>query len=101
MDQENAQGKVQEGVGTVKEKVGGALGDPTLVAEGQNDQDEGRMHEVIGTVREKMGEAAGVVGAAAGVVKEKAEELGERLHDAAQRVTHHSDDPAQADKPKP
>jgi uncharacterized protein YjbJ (UPF0337 family) len=94
MDEEKVQGKVQEGMGTVKEKTGQALDEPTLVAEGRNDQDEGRMHEALGTVREKVGDAAAIV-------KDKAEELSARVRDAAQRVTHHSDDTSQADNSKP
>jgi uncharacterized protein YjbJ (UPF0337 family) len=94
MDQENLQGKVQEGMGTVKEKVGRTVDDPTMVAEGRNDQDEGRMHEALGTVREKVGDAAGMV-------KDKAEVLSERIRDAAQRVTHRSDDTTRSDTSKP
>jgi uncharacterized protein YjbJ (UPF0337 family) len=94
VDQENVQGKVQEGAGTVKEKVGGALHDPNMVAEGQNDQDEGKMRQTLGTVREKVGDAASAM-------KDKAEVLGDRIRDAAQRVTQHSDDTTRDDTSRP
>lgn len=86
MDQEQMQGKAEQSAGMVKEKVGQAVNNPELVAEGQNDQDEGKLHEALGVVRDKVRDGAGVV-------MEKAEELGERIRDAAQRVTHHDDAP--------
>ncbi len=58
-------GKAEQAKGVVKEKVGHALGDETLEADGATDQAEGKIRETVGT--------------ATRVVQETADELKKRL----------------------
>ena len=92
MDEEEMKGKVEQGTGTVKEKVGQTFGDPELVAEGKNDQDEGRVREGFGAVRGKVREGADAL-------RGKAAEWGDRVRDASRRAGRHDDqNPSQADR---
>lgn len=45
--------------GTVKEKVGKALGDAKTAAEGKREKDQGRVQSAIGHVKDAVREIAG------------------------------------------
>ncbi len=49
----------EEGHGTVKEKVGRALGDAKTAAEGKREKDEGRAQAAIGHVKDAVREITG------------------------------------------
>ncbi|MGH2344922.1 MAG: CsbD family protein [Chloroflexota bacterium] len=92
MDQESLKGKVEQGTGSVKEKVGQATDNHEMEAEGRNDRDEGKLREAAGTMRERFRDGAETV-------KDKAGVLGDRLRDAAQRVTRHDADSSNTEPP--
>lgn len=85
MDRETIKGKVEQGTGSAKQAVGHATGDRELEAQGMNDKDEGKVREGFGTMRDKARQGAGAAG-------EKADLLGNRIRDAADRADDRTDD---------
>jgi len=59
MDKDRIAGGVKKVNGTVKEKVGKALGDAKTAAEGKREKDEGRVQTAIGHVKDAVREIAG------------------------------------------
>ena len=55
-------GKVDQAKGTVKEKVGHAIGDADMEAEGAAEHAGGEAQEGVGKVRRKVGEAISDIG---------------------------------------
>lgn len=56
INKDEAAGKIEQGKGTVKEKVGEWTGDADLEAEGVADQVAGKVREKTGTVERKIDE---------------------------------------------
>jgi uncharacterized protein YjbJ (UPF0337 family) len=56
INKDEAAGKMEQGKGTIKEKVGEWTGDAELEAEGQADQVAGNVREKAGTVERKVDE---------------------------------------------
>jgi uncharacterized protein YjbJ (UPF0337 family) len=56
VNKDEAAGKLEQGKGTIKEKVGEWTGDAELEAEGQADQVAGTVREKTGTVERKAEE---------------------------------------------
>lgn len=59
---DEVEGKVDRGVGAVKDKVGEALGDKDLEAEGKAQNAEGKGQETWGKVKRGVGDAVDAVG---------------------------------------
>ena len=59
MDKDRIAGGVKKATGTVKEKVGKALGDAKTAAEGKREKDEGRVQSAIAHVKDTVREIAG------------------------------------------
>lgn len=55
-------GKINKAKGTVKEKVGHAVGDRNLEKEGAAARNKGRMQETVGKARGKVGDAVKALG---------------------------------------
>jgi uncharacterized protein YjbJ (UPF0337 family) len=56
INKDEAAGKIEQGKGTIKEKVGEWTGDAELETEGQADQVAGHVREKAGTVERKVDE---------------------------------------------
>jgi len=52
---DNAEGKLHQAKGKIKEAVGSLVGDRALKAEGQNENLGGRVQEKVGEVKKVMG----------------------------------------------
>lgn len=61
-NKDEVKGKLDQAKGTVKETVGGALGDRDMEAEGQADRASGNVQEGYGTAKRKVGDAVKDVG---------------------------------------
>ncbi len=61
INKDEAAGKLEQGKGAVKEKVGEWTGDPELEAEGVADQVSGKVREKTGTVERKIDETVDAV----------------------------------------
>ena len=59
MDKDRIAGGMKKATGTVKEKVGKALGDAKTAAEGKREKDEGRAQSAVGHVKDAVREIAG------------------------------------------
>ncbi len=57
INDDEIQGKVNQASGTIKQKVGRALGDPILEDEGTDQRAGGDIQAGIGKARRKIGEA--------------------------------------------
>lgn len=69
-ERDKAKGRVKEVVGGAKKKIGQALGDDQLEAEGRLERGEGKIDRAKGAVKETVEDAKDV--ARAGVAKAKA-----------------------------
>lgn len=61
-NRDEVEGKLDQAKGSVKETVGGAVGDREMEAEGQADRAGGNLQEGFGTARRKVGEAVEDIG---------------------------------------
>lgn len=61
---DEVEGKLDRGVGAVKDKVGEALGDKDLEAEGKAQNAEGKGQETWGKLKRGVGDAVDAVGVA-------------------------------------
>ena len=59
MDKDRIAGAAKKVTGTVKEKVGKALGDAKTTAEGKREKDEGRAQSAVGHVKDAVREITG------------------------------------------
>lgn len=72
---DKAKGRTNEVIGTVKAKVGHAIGDDELEAKGHLQNAEGRKDRAKGEIKEKVEDVKSKVKAGAEVVKEKFDEM--------------------------
>ena len=56
-NRDEVEGKLDQAKGSIKETVGGAVGDREMETEGQADRAAGNLQEGFGTARRKVGEA--------------------------------------------
>jgi uncharacterized protein YjbJ (UPF0337 family) len=75
---DKAKGHAKEFAGTVKEKVGRAIGDDELEAKGYAQNAEGKVDRAKGEIKEKVEDVKSKVKAGAEIVKEKVDELRNR-----------------------
>ncbi|NKF24529.1 CsbD family protein [Solimonas marina] len=68
---DRARGKTKQVAGKVREKVGDAIDDREMAAEGTRQRAEGRAEEVKGNVKAKIDDAADTVKGAAEAIREK------------------------------
>ncbi|MEJ7617139.1 MAG: CsbD family protein [Pyrinomonadaceae bacterium] len=61
-NEDEAQGKIDQIKGAIKEKVGRATGDQDMETEGAVDRAGGDVQEGVGTARRKVGEAIEDIG---------------------------------------
>jgi uncharacterized protein YjbJ (UPF0337 family) len=61
-NKDEAEGKLDQAKGAVKETVGRAVGDSEMEAEGQADRASGNIQEGFGTAKRKVGDAIKDVG---------------------------------------
>lgn len=71
-EREKIEGKGQEAMGGVREKVGEMTGNERMEAEGKDDQAEGKGKQMAADIKGKAEDAADAV-------KDKADELGDKL----------------------
>ena len=57
-NEQQAEGKLEQARGTIKEEVGDAIGDEKMVREGQGDQAKGNVREGVGDLKEGLEDAA-------------------------------------------
>lgn len=69
--EDKGKGRIKEAVGTVKEKVGRALGDRDLEARGIVQQGDGKKDRAKGEIKEKVEDAKATVRAGAEMIKDK------------------------------
>jgi uncharacterized protein YjbJ (UPF0337 family) len=72
---DKAKGHTKEVIGTIKEKVGRAIGDDELEAKGYAQNAEGKVDRAKGEIKEKVEDVKNKVKAGAEVVKEKIDQL--------------------------
>jgi len=61
INKDEAAGKIEQGKGAIKEKVGEMTGDAELETEGQADQLAGKVREKTGTVERKVDETVDAI----------------------------------------
>jgi len=61
-NKDEVKGKVEQAVGTVKEKAGRVLGDRKLEDEGSSEHAKGELREGFGTAKRKVGETIEDIG---------------------------------------
>ena len=69
--EDKGKGRIKEAVGTIKEKVGHAVGDRDLEARGIVQQGEGKKDRAKGEIKEKVEDAKATVRAGAEIIKDK------------------------------
>lgn len=58
---DEVEGKFEQAKGTVKDKVGGAIGNEQMEAEGKAENAKGEAKETLGKAKRKVGDAAEAV----------------------------------------
>ena len=61
INKDEAAGKIEQGKGAIKEKIGEMTGDAKLETEGQADQLAGKVREKTGTVERKVDETVDAI----------------------------------------
>lgn len=72
---DKAKGHLKEAVGAIKEKVGSAIGDDALQAQGTAQRIEGKKDRLKGEIKEAIAEVKDKIEAGVEVVKEKIQEV--------------------------
>jgi uncharacterized protein YjbJ (UPF0337 family) len=75
---DKARGRADQVVGTVKEKVGGAIGDDRLEARGRMQKTDGKVEEVKGGIKKTIENAGAKVKGSVEAIKETAAEKRQR-----------------------
>jgi uncharacterized protein YjbJ (UPF0337 family) len=83
MNEDEIKGPANEGVGKVKDAVGGLTGDTSMQADGKLDQTAGNIQGKFGAAREQLGNAASDI---ADKALEFGDQAGSVMRDAAQIV---------------
>jgi uncharacterized protein YjbJ (UPF0337 family) len=61
-NQDEVEGKFEKAKGSIKDTVGGAIGDREMEAEGEAEHADGKARESWGNVKHKVGDAVDAVG---------------------------------------
>lgn len=65
-NKDEVKGKFDQAKGAIKEKVGDAIDDDDMEAEGAEERAEGEGREAVGKIRRKVGDAISDIGKAVG-----------------------------------